>query len=72
MKNKESYVKATVVLRVRTANAIKIDFNDSDTEWVPRSTLSYSCDQAIDQLMRGEEFELIIAEWKASEIGLQY
>ena len=71
--NKETYVKAPAVFRASTAKAILVEFNSGEElEWVPRSTLSYSCDQAIDQLSRNEEFELTIAIWMAIEIGLEY
>lgn len=72
-RNKETYVKAPAVLKARTDKAIRIEFNSGeDIEWVPRSTLSYSCDTAVGQLDRGDEFELSIAAWMADEIGLQY
>lgn len=67
----EDYIRAEVTFQARTNQAVLISFDDNK-EWVPRSTLHYACDMKIDELKRGDQFEIIVQEWLANKIGLQY
>lgn len=74
--NKETYVKAQVVFLAKSEThrpAIRIEHGDDKTaSWVPRSTLSWACDQKIDALKAHDEFEIELTDWKALDIGLEY
>lgn len=69
--NHESYIRAEVTYVTRTDEAILIEW-DEGKEWVPRSTLSYRCDQKIKDLRPSWPFQIEIAEWKAIQIGLAF
>lgn len=71
MSRSETYVSGVVFYKARTDKAVLVAV-DSEEHWIPRALLSYSCDKAIDDLERGEEFTLSILEWKAQQIGLEY
>lgn len=66
----ENYVRVEVTYKAQTVNAVLIEFQDNGNEWIPRSLLSYSCDKKLDNMSRGEDFQLEILEWKAIQIGL--
>lgn len=65
----ENYIRSQVCFIVATQNAVRIGFHGEE-EWVPRSCLSYRCDQEIENLHRHDDFLIEIAEWKALQIGL--
>ena len=71
-KSSESYVRVEVGFITRTENAVYIRTDTDERHWIPRSVLSWECDNEVQTLKRGERFALSIAEWKASEIGLEY
>lgn len=69
----ETYIRAEVTYLHSTADAVRIEWDDgASAEWVPRSVLSWRCDQAIDEFHRGDSFQIEVAEWKALQIGLTY
>lgn len=69
----ENYVRVEVTYKTQTANAVLVEFaNGENNEWIPRSLLSYSCDKRLDNMSRGEAFQLEVLEWKALQIGLTY
>lgn len=69
--DKVQHVKATVIYKHSTENAVLIAF-DGEEHWVPRVCLSWTCDRKLEVLKRNEEFELAVEPWKADEIGLRY
>lgn len=71
MRTSQDYVKCAVEFKHRTADVILIAY-DNEEIWVSRKLLSYSCDKLVDELKRGDEFDIQLREWKASEIGLRY
>lgn len=68
----DNYVRAEVKFKVRTDKAVLISLLDGTEEWVPRSQLHYQTDMEIDQLKKNQDFEIILTEWFADKIGLQY
>lgn len=70
------YVRSEVTFKNKTDDAVLVLFVDRDDDdvkrWVPRSQLHYSCDIKINELKKNEEFELVVTEWLANKIGLQY
>lgn len=67
----ESYVKIEATFIAKTDMAVFVAW-DEDQSWIPRSCLSYSCDQRVGNLKRHEQFQLEVAEWMANQHGMRY
>lgn len=68
----DDYVESEVEYKAKTAKAILVAFRSHREEWVPRSLLHYSSDREVERLKRGEKVTIIVREWYAHQIGLEY
>lgn len=66
----DDYVTITGTLRAKTKAAVRIETEDSDPVWIPRSCIHGADDKTIDSTERDEEITLRIFEWKAEAEGL--
>lgn len=66
----DSYISLTVTMLAKTEKAVRIETEDSDPAWVPRSCIHGADDKKIEDAERGDEITLRIFQWKAQAEGL--
>lgn len=69
---KEIYIRCEATFKGKTRDAVKVDFSNGDTKWIPRSVMSWQCEKEIDNHSYNQTFELIIAEWFADKTDIPY
>lgn len=69
--NSDMYVTVEGEFKTSTKDAVLIAQNDRDI-WIPRKCLSWSSDNKIKDLDRGDECELYVREWFANKNDLEY
>lgn len=69
MVDSDNYYSGEAVFKHATDKAILVAFDRTEEHWVPRSCLSWKCDQMIKTLNRGDTFELTVRDWFAEQIG---
>lgn len=67
----KNYVKVEVEFKHATPDAVLIA-QSGDEVWIPRVFLSWVCDNELNNLVRGDEFQLELDDRKADDLGLIY
>lgn len=66
---KLNFIKLEVVFKTCTQNAVLFAYEGEEI-WCPRSNLGIRSDMAVEDMERGQEVELSVAEWWANTRGL--
>lgn len=70
MKNEEHYICCEVEYKAHTDAAVLVAQHGNEI-WVPRSCLPWRSDKDIDELMRGETWQMRVASWFAQKNELE-
>jgi len=72
MSGREDYVTVVAIVKARTDKAVLLALGNDVMrgDWVPRSTLHFNSDRAVDDCYIGDELTIQVMEWVAEEKGL--